>query len=153
MNITAVTFTPKRQWKKKRKNRDPHARMMRKRWYKKNKPQLKMKRKKRYKQLSKNPTWQKWQKKLRKEKSKRRMLASEDPPRVFAIEVGESVWVGFLHSLDIEGEVVRACSAKTGQDVCVPLDIFIEYACFANPEDEHEFWAVLESVYGESPCP
>lgn len=147
----AVEFTPRRQWKKKRKNRDPHARMMRKKWYQRNKGKIKIKRTKRYKALKRNPTWRRWQKKLRSEKSKRRIVGSA-PQRIFAIEVGEEgLWVGQLQSLDVDLDLVRATSLKSGQDVCVPLDIFIQCACFDEPEDEREFWTVLESVYGESP--
>jgi len=146
----SVTYTPKRQWKKKRKNRDPHARIQRKKWYRKNKSKLKVKRNKRYKQLRTNPTWKRHQKKMRREVTKRRMIASESTPPVFGIGVGEGIWWGVLQSLDVDADLVRAQSVKTGCPVCISLQTFLEHACFTDPELERCFWAVLESVYGEA---
>lgn len=146
----ATSFTPRRVWKKKRRDRNIQRRRNRKRWYQRNKSKLRTKRRQRYKQLRKNPTWKRWQTKLRHEKVKRHMTGSIETHPLFGIPVSEEgVWVGLLLSLDMDADVVRARSVRSGRDVVIPLQFFLENAGFADVEFERVFWTTLEVVYGQ----
>ncbi len=144
----ATEFHPIRQFKRRRKTRDPHLRMLRKKWYRRNKSKLRTKRRQRYKQLRRNPTWKRWQKKLRHEKVKRHMIGSTGMGVLFVIPIRDSLWLGELTSLDVDADVVRAISAKSRRAVVIPLDIFLRFACFTDAEHEQVFWESLETAYG-----
>jgi len=170
MDRLALTFQPKRQWRPKKRDRDPVKRRLRQQWYRKNKGKLKIKRNRRYQQLRNNPTYQRWQAKKRLEKNKRKFrMASESPldlpddgiPDVQPDPSGlPDIWfvfsekpetldvdMGYVVKYDPDEESFLIYDVDDFEFKVVGLDDFIQHVEFIEPEDWDNFLALMDEVY------
>lgn len=158
--LSAITFKPKRQWKPKRRDRDPAKRRKRKQWYRKNKAKIRQKSRKRYKQLRNNPTYKRWQQKKRQEKTKRKFRqASEvfEPTPALGIP---DIWVvfsdspdtidvdlGFVCDYDADEEEFLVFDVDDQDTKIIALDDFLTHVAFVEQEDLDNFLSLMDMTY------
>jgi hypothetical protein len=134
---TAITFRPKRQWKPKRRDRNPRRRLKRRQWYRKNRRQIALKRKRRHKQLRNNPTYKRWQAKKRKERTKRKFRRASVVYDEFMVPVHPD-----LDRPD-DGTPDNPCPAENVPDIWFifsekpdTIDVDMGYVCDYDPDTE-----------------
>jgi len=159
---TAVVFRPKRNWKPKKRERNPSLRKKRKAWWRKNKYRLKLKRKKRRRLLQHNSLFKQWRKKRVREKQKRRMrFASEkeqktDLPQswfVFRDDAGDDgrsfdIDMGYVVDYDPDQEDLLIYDVDEDRQKVVNIDDFLTHSEFLEDADIDNFELIMDQYYG-----
>lgn len=155
---TALGFQPKRQWKPKKKDRDPQRRRKRKIWYRKNKSKIRQRQKKRYKALRNNPTYKRWQAKKRKETTRRKFRQATQElcpkpgiPEIWFVLSGypgsPDIDLGYVVDLDPEEDEFTIFDQDTQEEIVIEVGDFLEYAEFLEPEDWTNVLSLMDQAY------
>lgn len=157
---TSATFRPKRTWKPKRRDKNMKRRRKRKQWYRKNRNRIRQKSKQRYKKLRNNPTYKRWQKKKRNERTKRKLRTAEiespcpheGVPEIFFLfdesEDTIDVDLGFVCDIDPDEDDLLVWSLDDKEYKVVNVEEFAEGVLFVEEEDYENFMRLLEDSYG-----
>lgn len=149
--IMRVGYQPIRQFRRRRKDRNIKRKMRRRRWYQRNKSRLKTLRKQRYRALRRNPMWKSWQKKLRKERRQRRMIASDALKLWFVLPCEDGLLVGTFEGVSPNRDAIKVGVPGDGHTL-VPIPEFAAQANFLDEEDEEMFWSTMDQAYDMEPC-
>lgn len=145
-----AVFRPKRNWKPKRRERNPQKRRKRQQWWRKNRNRLKAQRRRRYKQLKNNPTFKRWRQKRQREKSKRRMrTASADIWFIFKNGEAPDIGLGYIIDYDPDEEEFLVFDVENSEELTVEVGDFLRNSEFLGNRDLDRFNALMDKYYPE----
>lgn len=162
-----AVFTPRRQWRPKRRDRDVRRRMKRKLWWRRNHNKIRVDRARRYRQLRNNSLFKQWRKKRYRERDKRRQRfaaegfpASPCPgngiPEIWFVFRDDAladrpidVDMGYVCDYDPDTEEVLIYDLDDEDFKTAQIDDFLRYSEFLEDADWDNFALLMDQYYGE----
>jgi hypothetical protein len=160
-----AVFTPRRQWRPKRRDRDVKRRMKRKLWWRRNRNKIRVDRARRYRQLRNNSTFKQWRKRRYREREKRRQrfamegfpaspCPSDGIPDVWFVFRDDAlderpVDMGYVCDYDPDTEELLLYDVDDEEFKTAQIDDFLRYSEFLEDADWDNFVLLMDQYYGD----